>query len=310
MPTTENNALFPIAAVQPVIEETPLTETETAEVQAKLWTLFCRQSALKTQGDSASMREEEAAELLDSALYTLRLHLDARGLPARTLLTEAMPALFAAAQQTLLECLRETESLYGKALRDVRTLGSHVLAETLKGIGGFFKLYDYRLYAQRLPAMIDYPLCFPVPETLRGVVYLREYLKRLLAEYELVACFSEKRAAALLFRACPGYRDMPVNLYEPVAAVVTGLSLLGGGETLLEITGAQAGRIASQIAALSRTEARALLRSAAADAGSRLPLSEASRSYLVQAADALYPRLAAGAGSAAGVFCAGRGPWL
>ncbi len=287
---------------RPTPEEAPLTETETAGVQARLWVLLCRQAALKTQGDSASMREEEAAELLESALYTLRLHLAAKGPPARTLLTDALPALFAAAQQTLLQCLGETESLYDTALRDVRTLGSQTLEGTLEGIGGFFRAYDYRLYAQRLPVMIDYPLCFPVPETLRGAVYLREYLKRLLTENALILRFSEKRETALMTRACPGYRDLPVNLYEPVAAAVTGLSLLGGGVTLLEVTPAQAERISARIASLTPAEARALLRSAAESACLRLGLSEPYRAYLSQAAEALYPRLSTGLAGAEGVF--------
>jgi len=306
MATTD--AFLPAPALPRGAGEAPFTGEEAAEAQARLWALLRRQTALKTQGDSASLPEEEAAELLDSVVYTLKLYLEARGLPLRTLLTENPHALLAAAQQTVRDRLLETGRLYRTALRTVRTFGSRSLADTLAGIAGFFKAYDDRLYAHRVPADIDYPLCRPVPDSLRGVTWLQEYLNRLLLENELLCRFSPARVAALLTRARPEYGDLIVNLYEPVAADVTGLSLLGCGETLLELTPAQAERIAGRMRALAPAAARSLLRSAAVDAGRRLGLSGPCAAYLAETAETLYPRIVAGETSADGVFAVRGGP--
>ena len=90
--------------------------------------------------------------------------------------------------------------------------------------------YDARLAAHCIPAEIDYPLCEPIPDTPAGVCYIRRYLTRLCLENELLIRFSPDRVLRLLTRSCPDYRNAPVNLYEPVAACVTGLALLGGGD--------------------------------------------------------------------------------
>ncbi len=272
-------------------------------LQGRLMPLLERQMRLKTQGDSASMPEEEAAELMESVVFTLRFGLDARGLPDRALLTEDLTPLFKEAQKAVMDCAAETEEIYRKALVEVRTWGSRALSDTLAGIGGSLRAYDARLYAHRVPGMIDYPLCLPVPEALRGITYLREYLRRLLIENGLLRRFAPVRVTALLSRACAEYRELIVNLYEPVAANVVGLSVLGGGETLLEVTAAQARRIAGQLSPLSPPAARALLCAAARSACRRLALSHPGAcEYLAEAAAALYPRIAADPSAVLGVF--------
>jgi hypothetical protein len=274
-------------------------------MQRRLMPLLEHQMQLLTQGDSASLPSEEAEELLESVVYTLRLHLQTCGLPTRAMLTDDLVALFAQAQQTLFSCVAETEALYQTARRSIRLWGSRSLRDTLQGIGDTLPFYDARLYAHRAPCEIDYQLCLPVPETLLGIAYLREYLRRLLAENELLARFSPQRVQALLARACPEYRQLLQNIYEPVAANAIGLALLGGGETLLEITVPQAQRIAEQLGTLSPSDARALLRSAAGDACSRLAITDAfSVDYCRDTAAALYPRIVAAPGSAAGAFAA------
>ena len=59
---------------------------------------------------------------------------------------------------------------------------------------------------------IDYQLCLSVSETLCNVLYIRDYLERLLIGYEQVTNFAPSRVTALLERASPDYRDLLVNL--------------------------------------------------------------------------------------------------
>ncbi|MCE5341993.1 MAG: DUF6179 domain-containing protein [Eubacteriales bacterium] len=292
-----------LAAQPGALADASFSPQETALIQGRLMLLLERQMRLQTQGDSASLPAEEAEELLESVVFTLRFHLEANGLPTRTMLTAELAALFAQAQKTLFGCVAETETLYQTACRTVRLWGSRSLRDTISAIGDDLPFYDARLYAHRPVGEIDYQLCLPVPETLLGIEYLHEYLRRLLTENELLARLSPTRVQALLKRACPEYRQLLQNLYEPVAANVVGLSLLGGGETLLEITGIQAERIAAQLTALPTAEARARLRTAACEACQRLSLTDAfSIDYCGKTAEALYPRIVAAPGSAAGAF--------
>jgi hypothetical protein len=79
--------------------------------------------------------------------------------------------------------------------------------------------------------------------------------------------------------------------------------MLGGGETLLEVTAAQGGRIAKQLSPLPPSAARALLQAAARNACGRLALSRPGAcAYLAETAAALYPRIAADPSAVRGVF--------
>jgi len=279
------------------------SEADSQTLQQRMWQLLERLIRQKTQGDSTSLRYEDAAELMESAMFTLQTHLTENNLPQSLLLTADMNALFRAAQSTLLQMVEASRALYGSALQAVETLGSRSLRDTLTGIGGFFSMYDARLYAHRIPADIDYQLCHPIPDSVAGVCYIREYLRRLLIENEMVTRFDRARAIALLRRVNPLYGELLVNLYEPIAADVVGLSLLGGGETLLEVLPAQATAIYERLNRLSPTVARAELRTAAAEGCARLGIAAPeSLQYLGLTAEALYPRIMAAPQSAYGVF--------
>jgi hypothetical protein len=301
--TMANDLALDLLELQPLETEAPFSAAEREALQTRLLPVWQRQIRLKTQGDHVSVREEEALELLQSVVFTLRLYLSIQGLPTRTLLQADPVTLLTRAQRALTAELEQTEVLYRHALRTVDDFCCISLRDTLSGIGTFFKRYDYRLYAHCIPAQIDYQLCHPMPETLCGVTYVRDYLQRLLTENELLTRFSRERVTALLARACPDYRELLVNLYEPVAAVTIGLALTGGGETLLELSAAQADRVVIELTALPCAEAKNRLTAAAHAACDRLGFqSTSSQTYLSQAALALYPRVVASPGSAAGVF--------
>jgi len=292
-------------AFLPTWQEALPTQEERALLEAKLWTLLKKQVRLQTQGDHTSLREEDAAELLRSLLFSLQVALRRDGQPMSALLTTDLGALLKQAQRILQTELHTAGTLYAIALRSVNTFGSLSLADTLAGLGEFFKRYDFRLHAQDIPASIDYPLCRPVPETLQGVLYIREYLERLLTENKLLTCFEPQCVEALLHRASPDYRGLLQNLYEPVAANATGLALLGADVTPLAVTRAQAAQIYRELSVLPEVDAKAKLTGAARAACGALTLSgESSAAYLAETAETLVPRIVLSEQSAAGVFCA------
>jgi hypothetical protein len=287
------------------LQETAFTSEEENELKARLFTLLAKQARLHTQGDHSSLREEDAAELLDSLVFTLRYALFLRGMPLRALLSADLQEMLKAGQAALQTCKEETQTLYLKARLGVEWYGNLALKDTLKGIGLFFRGYDSRLYAHRIPAFIDYPLCAPVNERLRGVLYVQAYLKQLLAENELTTRFAPNRVASLLYRASPEYKDLFINLYEPVAADAVGLVLLGRDIKQLEITRAQAVQIHEQLSALPGTAVRRRTADAAKTVCRTLGLLNAQAgACLEQAAEALLPRICLSPESACGVFSA------
>ncbi len=283
--------------------EATLTEAESETLAVRLLPLLDQQMRKKTQGDSASMRVEEATELMASIQFTLQCQLTAQSLSYRALLTADLGALFGAGQRSVLALRERAQRLYEAACAQVRQLGSRSLADTLRGIGGFFAHYNAYLYAHEIPADIDYQLCLPVPDALLGVVWVTDYLQRLLIENALLIKLEPERVVRLLRRVHPGYGELLINLYEPVAANVVGLNLLGGGETLLEISAAQGARIRDLLLASGDAAALAALEHAAMAACERLDITDAaSVRYLKVAARALYPRVKAAPEGYRGVF--------
>lgn len=283
----------------------PFTAEETAQLQARLFLLLERQIRMKTQGDSTSLPVEEVAELFESLCFTLQAHLDSNALDARLLLAGNPVGLLRAAQETLAVSVAKTRQLYDLLLERIQTFGHRALMDTLAGIGEFFRGYDVRLYAHQMPAHIDYQLCRPVPENRKGVFYIYDYLRTLLIENDLLTRFPSSRVLRLLERLSPDFRELLVNLYEPVAANVTGLALFPLPEERLTITEAEADQLAARLLALPPREARSNLRDAARLAAGHLALPSGDAiAYLTQTAEDLYPRLSVGCHSARGVFLA------
>lgn len=295
---TSLSVLFPDTAAT-------FTAEETARLQARLFLLLERQIRLKTQGDSTSLLVEDATELFASLCFTLQAYLDTKALDAHLLLAGDPAALLRAAQEALAVTVTKTRQLYDLALAHVQPFGHRALMDTLAGIGEFFRGYDVRLYAHQIPAHIDYQLCHPVPETRVGVFYVYDYLRALLIENDLLARLPTPKVLRLLGRLSADFRELLINLYEPIAANITGLALLQLPEERLAITMDEADRLSDLLLALPPREARACLRNAAQMAAGHLHLPAGDVStYLTQTAEELYPRLSVGFHSARGVFLA------
>lgn len=284
-------------------QEAPLVREEENQIKARLWTLLVKQAKLQTQGDHSSIREEDAAQLLQSMLFTLQCCLHRNGLPIRSLVSGNLNEMLKQGQHVLEHELNTAKTLYTIAVQSVDTFGSLSLRDTLEGIGQFFRLYDIRLFAHDIPVSIDYPLAFPIPENLKGVLYIREYLEWLLIENKLIKRFPVKAATALLERSSPDFRGLLCNLYAPVAANVIGLALLGLLGTGLEITASQAQEIRQIVDSLPAASAKKRLVLAAQDACRNLLIADSkSIVYISRVAETLYPRLMSSPQSAAGVF--------
>ena len=191
-----------------------LSPEEKRLLQARLWPLLARQIQLYTSGESSSVPVELAQELLDSVCFCLGLSLDAPGERGRALLELDPEEELRRGIQAVREKTEAGKVLWRRVCDNLPAVRSLYLLETLKSIGTFWKRYDCRFFAHRIPCDITYPLAVPVPETLLGVDYVNAYLEQLERENRFLVSIPTELLKELLDRSGFDYRTLPINLCE------------------------------------------------------------------------------------------------
>ncbi|MGM9537561.1 MAG: DUF6179 domain-containing protein [Candidatus Onthomonas sp.] len=282
-----------------------LTEAERHRLQVRLCPLFRRHALQFTGGESSSLPAETAQALLDSLLFVLEQDLQARREDWRGLLTGDLEPVYRAGLDRLSDKLAYGEGLWQRVCAGLPPVENRSMLDTLKSIGGFWRRYDCRFAATEIPCDIDYQLCIPVPETLRGVDYVNNYLERLAVENRLLRRFPRSVLEPVLRSCCRDYRGLLINLYEPAAVNALGRVLLGEELDRLVISPAERHRLEELLSHRSRAALEELLRRAAEALGERLGLRDRrERDYLAACAGGLVPRirLVRDTGGLSGIF--------
>lgn len=228
-----------------------LSPEESEIVQSKILKLLERQVAMYTGGSSSSVPIETALELMQSLIITLEKAVKS----PKELVDGNLNELLTIGRAALNRDLAEARELWQQACLSAPDVGSISLIDTLKSIGGFFNRYDLRYFAHHLPCDIDYQLCLPVPDSLCGVDYLTEYLRRLSIENIILKQFEKKPVISLLERSCRDFRGLLVNICEPVITNAFGLVIIGKQPFELEVSNADLKSIADVFEPLPRSEA-------------------------------------------------------
>ena len=269
-----------------------LTEEDEINIQSKLWQLLKRRTELYTMGEHSSVRVETAQELLQSINFCLDLYLKQSGSTKKLLAEADLEELFALGQKVLEEKLELGKKLYNAALVNAPKIENLSYRDTLRGIGGFFKRYDYRFFAHLIPCDIDYQLCNPVKDSLQGVEYINAYLGRIIVENDFIGRFETKRVESLLGSCCSDYKGLLINLYAPVAANAVGLALINRDVRTLSITASEIERLSKLFEPLSATPAKKVLHEAALRVCAELQISDPSSvRYLRKTAEELFSRI-------------------
>jgi hypothetical protein len=213
------------------------TNEDIESVRIRLWQLLGRRTERHTMGDSSSVPLETAEGLFRSICFTIGLYLKTMGGTAASLLKTAdMQELLRAGWAEIESQMEIGRELLQQVRDSAPRIENISYQDTLTGIEGFFKKYDYRFFAHEIPCFIDYQLCHPVPDELQGIEYINGYLRRLLIENRFCRHFDDEKMALLLKSYCPDYRDLLINLYEPVAGNAVGLAMLDGDVLALDIS--------------------------------------------------------------------------
>lgn len=216
----------------------PLTQPEAAALGDGLHELFCAQARALTMGQSSSLPQETAAELMASILYTLGVQAD-RPESYASLLGASLPERLEQGRRALGRKTEQARAMEAQLCLNVPDPGCIALRDTLGSILRGLEHYDARFFAHRVPGDIDYQLLIPVPETTLGIDYILAYLTELACELRFLSRFPHHRVLALLDGMSTRWRELVCNLCAPVANNALGLAMLGESPLRLHISDAQ-----------------------------------------------------------------------
>ena len=282
-----------------------LSDEEWAIVQAKFWQFLGRQTRLYTADDSSSIPVETAEELLSSICFILDAYIKATGSASNLLSTEKLDILFEGGLKVVEARIEYGKSLWQTACLSAPEVENISYRDTLRNIGLFWKRYDYRFFAHQIPCDIDYQLCHPVPERSQGIVYINEYLRRIIVENSILYLYSRDLTIQLLKRYCSDYKGLLINLCEPVIVNAVGLALIGMSPFSLQISNSDRFKLEELFERLSDSKARAALMTAAKSFCNEARITDRfTCEYVTNTAIDLYPRIAAAmpTGNLSGIF--------
>lgn len=264
-----------------------LSPEDTLCAQEALWGLLKQQARLYAP-DSISLPAKTAAALAESILLTL-----GAGRNPAVLLSTDLHTDFRQGQRRLSQKLTLSQHLLQTALASRPHIENRSLSDTLNSLKSFSTRWDFHFFAQEIPCDIDYQLSQPVSEALRGVDYVNEWLRRLCLEQAFLDCFDSVLIRAVLEQSCPDYRNLLINLYEPVAVNALGLAILGDDPRTLSIPASRWQKLENRLTGLSRKTLADTLSAGAATLCSALELPPALLRYTQTTAQNLLPRLRA-----------------
>jgi hypothetical protein len=187
-----------------------LRTVKTGETQADEWLMLFKEELVHYVGDgSTSVSEKNARSLFASIRYTAALAQDTTGSAAER---------FAEGQLKILSLMSECEKLY----HTIVDMEVHLPLDTYFGtlyreIPNFFRKYDGQYSAQESAALMDYPLAIEI-EDLSGILYIHEYLMKLLAETKYSRLVTEDLRDELILAYGRKYAmvvtSFPVNFFE------------------------------------------------------------------------------------------------
>ncbi len=288
----------------PDAEQKLLTPEDLAVFERRFRRLIERRTAMYTMGDSTSVPKHVAVDLLRSVSFVLGIDLERPEIPERLLAVDLDDEF----RRRLAEIDRKVQlsgELWREVVATMPPIPSIALHDTIAAIGDFPKSYDFRSMAHEIPAVFDYPLCHPVPETLLGVDYINEYLRRLLIETDFLRRFDVDACIRVLEGSSPDFEDLLVNLYEPVATNAIGLALIGADLSALRISDEGRAEIALRLGPLMGVGRERAMREAALATGDYVGVHDGGAvEYLAALTPELLPRIevALARGDLRGVF--------
>lgn len=204
-------------------------------IQIKLWTLLGKVTQRYTMNDSSSVPIEVAEELLKSICFLLNKSMEDSKSKIKLLKDEELEEVWKNSWKGVEEDIAKSKDLLEMVINTSICIENISYDDTVLEIARGLKFYDYRFLAHEVPCSIDYQLSNPVSEKLQGIDFINEYLKRLLFENEFCNNFDKAKIIELLKSYCEDYKELLINIFEPVFTNIIGLEVLGSDIYKIEI---------------------------------------------------------------------------
>ena len=207
-----------------------LCEAEIKKIQFECLELLAYKVERYNQGDSSSIRIEDAENIMISNLYTIGIWLksfqsvdDA----IKELKGTKIRDIYNYGRNKIDTLLRSTNHIHKMVIQNMIHTENHTYSSTvIDGIKGFFKLYNPDFEAQEIHITADYPLCNQV-ENLAGIEFIQKYLECIYYENVFCSHFSTDNIHHMLCGYDIGYKDLVINIFEQVLTTAIGCNLAG-----------------------------------------------------------------------------------
>ena len=259
------------------------------EITEALYSLLSAQCKSFTGGQSSSLSVETVEALLSSICFSLSCFANKYGQNA--LLKIPPEKALEGARDILKKRIQLCKTLYLTLLRLPFQPDNVSYRDTVNGMENFFKKYDYYFFADQIPCDIDYQLCLPVSESLWGVEFLTEYIKRLICEGRFCGAFQRYEITALLANFGSRNDELLINVFTPVLSNALGRVLLGNDISTLEVTPDGIEQLFSMFAGLKYEEALPIVDKASKLLCSRVGFTGYNAEYVTESARTLIPRI-------------------
>jgi cell fate (sporulation/competence/biofilm development) regulator YlbF (YheA/YmcA/DUF963 family) len=277
------------------MQDKRLVQEDMEDVKNRMWALLAKRVQRYTMGESSSIPTEKAEELFESICYCISIYLkslDNDDERIKQLIETDMQILFEKGQHEIVVLITKGKELYKNVVSNKIGINNISYHDTLNEIKNFFKSYDFKFMAQDIPCSIDYQLCQPVSETIKGIEYIIQYLKNLYIENEFCKRFDEEKIILILKAYCPNYKEQLINIYEPIVSNVFGLALIGGDVTELDISDAKRVQIKSILNNITKKKFLEKVKEAVDKICYRLAIKDIeSKSYMFDSLKNLYERI-------------------
>lgn len=144
-------------------------------------------------GESSSVTQEVAQELMESLEYTLE---KAGGMH----IPGALEDILARGQEILEEGLERAKEMLRLVRATAPAWQTECRWEAMDSLGRYLEGYDFYYLAHRGPEEVFYPILIAHPEGIRGIDKALFYLQVLWAENQIMAAFSEEALEELWSR--------------------------------------------------------------------------------------------------------------
>ncbi|MGG7142386.1 DUF6179 domain-containing protein [Clostridium nigeriense] len=195
-------------------------------IKIKLWTLLGKVTERYTMGDSSSVPVEIAEELLKSITFLLKKEMKNLKSNVDLFQCECLEGAWKDSWLTIENDITTGKDLLKEVIKTSTGIENISYKDTVAGIEKGIKGYDYRFWAHEVPCSIDYQLSNPVDEDLKGIDFINEYLTRLLFENKFCNNFEKEKIIKILKSYCRDYKELLINIFEPVLTNVIGLELV------------------------------------------------------------------------------------